>query len=549
MRQINGGTPRILLLLLSFVIVAFGQPAWFSLLGIIASLGGYALFWTVLIQLPSAKQRFWLATFWFAAVQAVQLSWFLSHPFWYIYGVFLFLIVTIGMQFGILGVLLTPARLKRWPSILGLAGLFTIFEWLRLYLLSGFSFNPVGLALTSTIWGLQVASLVGIYGLTFWVIFLNLFTLRVWLFSPRPLVLWTLVALTPYLFGFVHLQYHRPFIEAAKQSSDTTLRALLVQTAFPTEETLTFPSFESAVEHVEKEWEDIFAILKLEQNRKVDLLALPEYVVPYGTYLPIYSYTRIKELFIQAFGEEALKVLPALKPPLALDERVTNAFICQGLANLFQADVVVGLQDDQWVKEDEMQSYSAAFYFWPGGEMGLRYEKRVLLPMGEYIPFEFCREMAKTYGITGSFTCGTEAKVFPGCKAPFGLSICYEETYGHLMRENRLKGAEVLINLTSDVWYPNSRLPQQHFDHARLRAIEAGIPLIRACNTGITGAFDSLGQIIGRLGEEAEWERTTLYVEVPLYDYTTLYARLGDWLVLSWSFLCILGLLPIKKSP
>jgi apolipoprotein N-acyltransferase len=196
--------------------------------------------------------------------------------------------------------------------------------------------------------------------------------------------------------------------------------------------------------------------------------------------------------------------LPELKAPLALEIstkegkvwQVTNGYFCQALANIFNADLVTGLQDDQWVKDDEMRSFSSGIYFFPGGEVGLRYEKQVLLPMAEYIPFDFCKEYAKEYGISSSFCKGLEAKVFPGCKAPFGLCICYEETYGHLMRENRVKGAEVLINLTSDVWYPNSSLPKRHFDHARLRSVEMGIPLLRACNTGITAAINSVGKLL-----------------------------------------------------
>ena len=442
-------------------------------------------------------------------------------------------------------ILITEARLKSFPASGWIAGLYTLFEWMRLYLFSGFSFNPIGLALTSSLWGLQLASLMGIYGLTFVVLFTNLLTLRVYLFS-RAMPIWIAICSAPYLFGFAHIQWH----ESSLAKSDK-IKTLLVQTAFPTEETLHFTTFEEALAHVVNEWNEIFTLLAKERYRDVDLIVLPEYVVPYGTYVAVYPYNLIKELFTSHFGPESLQFFPARKPPLALDDgsQVTNGFISQALSNLFHADFVVGLQDDQWINQEGSQSYSGAFYFWPGAEMGLRYEKRILVPMGEYIPFEFCKELAQAYGITGSFTCGTQAKIFPGCKAPFGLSICYEETYGHLMRENRLKGAELLINVTSDVWYPNSRLPKQHFDHARLRTVEAGIPLVRSCNTGITCALDSLGQTVDTLGEDAEWKRSALYVEVPLYHYPTLYARFGDWLIILFSAISFLGLLPFRSKP
>ena len=99
------------------------------------------------------------------------------------------------------------------------------------------------------------------------------------------------------------------------------------------------------------------------------------------------------------------------------------------------------------------------------------------------------------------------------------------------MRENRLTGAELLVNVTNDGWFPHSRLPQQHSDHSRLRTVETGIPLVRACNTGVTAACDSLGQVLGALSEESG--QGTLLVDVPLYSYFTLYTVWGDLFIIA----------------
>lgn len=443
-----------------------------------------------------------------------------------------------GIQFGCLGIFITRERIKSLPSVLALAGFYTLMEWSRLFLFSGFSLNPIGLSLTSTLFGLQNASLFGVYGLTFFVIFCNLIALR------KKIIPFALVFALPYLFGFLHLSWHRPSLEKETQYLNT----LLVQTAFPVEEALPFTSFQDQVRYVEEEWKQILEVLQGFEKESIDLIVLPEYVVPYGTYIAVFSYENVKNIFDKLFLDKGKQALPPLKAPLALETNVTNAYYSQAIANLFKADVVIGLQDDQWISEKDTESYSSAYYFWPGGDSGFRYEKRVLLPMGEYIPFECCRNLAANYGITGSFRPGEEAKVFPGCKVPFGLSICYEETYGNLMRESRLKGSELLINVTSDVWYPNSRLPKQHFDHARLRSVEAGIPLVRACNTGVTSAFNSLGEIVGSLKEEEEWIRQGLFVKVPLYHYNTLYSLLGDGFIISLSFGLCLFLFDFKRK-
>ncbi len=86
----------------------------------------------------------------------------------------------------------------------------------------------------------------------------------------------------------------------------------------------------------------------------------------------------------------------------------------------------------------------------------------------------------------------------------------------------------------------NSRLPQQHFDHARLRTVENGIALVRACNTGVTGAVDSLGRIIGVLddGENpVEWRSDSLHLYVSTYHYLTPYSLWGDKFILGISLL------------
>lgn len=540
--------------LVSFLVVAFGQPAWVPGLGIVSSLCGFALFFYYLISIEKEAKRFWIALAWFMAVQCVQLSWLLTHPFNYVYGLYFFLTFSIGAQFGWLGTYITKERVLSIRGILGLSGFWVLQEWVRLYFLSGFSFNPIGIALTDSHLSLQFASLFGVYGLSFLVLSTNLFALKAFLTSQRlkGFGFWLLYASIPFVYGFFQLTTHEKALQRESQNPDRVLTSLLVQTAFPIEEVLPFNTIEEFIRYTEHEWWLIFDTIAPYKEQKIEMIALPEYVVPLGTYVAVFDYERVKALFVAAFGNDSVKSLPHLEEPMALEVKgkwqVTNAFICQAISNLFQADLVVGLQDDQWVTDKEMNSYSAGLYFWPGGALGFRYEKQVLLPMAEYIPLNFFKKLAAEYGISGSFTCGEEAKVFPGFKTPFGLSICYEETYGHLIKQNRERGAELLINLTSDVWYPNSRLPKQHFDHGRLRTVENGVPLLRACNTGITSAIDSLGGIVASLREDQEWERVALKAELPLYHYHTLYTKWGDAAIVLLSILFIFSAWKQSKS-
>jgi apolipoprotein N-acyltransferase len=537
------------LLLFSFLFVAFGQPVWNHGLGLVAAFCGFACFWRVLLTIPRGINRFFIAMGWYTAIQLIQLSWFISHPYYYIYGVLFFCAGFMGLQWGLLAIGIKPQTLRQVPQILALAGLWTLLEWSRLFILSGFPFNPVGLSLTSSLYSLQFASLGGVYGLSFWVILTNLLFLRAWIQpSWHQWAAVSFVALLPYGFGGGHLYFHKKSFSQQPK----TLSIVLVQPALPIEEKMTFQSAEEFRQFILSEWRHVLSTLQKQVGQMVDLIVLPEYLVPFGTNQYVFPVDEIQQLFKELFGNvsEAFPSRESSYSHLFLTDQgarwfVSNAYAAQALANFFHAHVVIGLEDSLYEKGRKGETYSAAFHFIPGGNQPAnRYEKRVLVPMGEYIPFEWCRKLAEQYGITGSFTGGKRAKVFAG-PIPLGTSICYEEIYGHLIRENRMLGAELLLNLTNDGWYPHSCLPKQHFDHARLRTVENGIPLARACNTGITGAIDSLGRIVGVIGEDhmqVQEVADSIRLDVPLYHYQTIYARFGDVPIITLASLFLLGM-------
>lgn len=544
-----------ILFLLSFLIVSFGQPQWSAFVSFLASTIGFALFFRALLSFSNSKHRFWLATAWFASVQFIQLAWFLSHPFWYIIIVHILVAFLFGLQFGVIGYLADPKKMTSWHRILLLTGIWPLLEMTRLFLFSGFAFNPIGMSLSANLYTLQMASLGGAFGLSFWVLGCNLLALKAWLEWPRfsSFCTWSLCALLPFAFGLIQIKFHQPV------SAPQTLNAVLIQPVFPIEESLKFRDTASFIKFVEEEWKQILFLAKPHLGKDIHLMALPEFIVPFTTYSPIYKYTDVENTFVEIFGQEVKNSLPMPQEPLAASIKtphgeiwmVSNGYWLQSLSNLFKTPIIAGMEDAEAFEDGRLEYYSSAQYTEPVDQEKWqpfqRYEKRVLVPMGEYIPFSFCRKLAASYGITGSFTPGQEAKIFSG-HIPFGACICFEETFGHLMRENRQKGAELLVNLTSDAWYPT--LAQQHCDHARLRTVENGIPLIRSCNTGITCGFDSLGREIEVLGSNAKekiGQPGALYLQVPLFSYPTLYSRLGDYFIFLVCCLSIFASFCIKR--
>lgn len=544
---------RLILSLLAFFIVAFGQPAHSLWMSFFASFCGYAFFARVLLDISNRWHRFWLASAWYTAIHAVQLSWMVYHPYSYIYFVHSFFSLFWGMQMGFLALFITPENLFRFRRVISLAALWTLCEWGRLFFLSGYTWNPAGLALAGNLYSMQWASIGGVFFLSFWVLLVNLLALRAWLYLPmkRHFLLFLIMAASPYLFGIGHFYYHN---QSFLKNNQKPFKSVLVQTAFPAEEAMPFKDVSEYIAYIFDEWSQILNILKPHYGKEIDLIALPEYVVPFNTYSYLYPYEKTIQAFRKTFGISSLNSLPPKEEPFASMYEtpqgqkwfVNNAFWSQAIANLFQSELIAGLEDAE-NHAGSRSHFSAALHFKPNTTIEnftpQRYAKRVLLPIAEYIPSSYCRQLANSYGIQGSFTSGEEATVFQGAAAPFGASICYEETFGDLMRECRMNGAELLVNLTSDVWYPNSNLPKQHMDHARLRTVENGMPLLRACNTGITTAFDSLGREIATLGDtspESQWMADALYVEVPRHHYQTLYSRVGDLLIVLLSFFSLL---------
>jgi apolipoprotein N-acyltransferase len=171
----------------------------------------------------------------------------------------------------------------------------------------------------------------------------------------------------------------------------------------------------------------------------------------------------------------------------------------------------------------------------------VRYEKQILLPMVEYLPFEWCRKWSAEYGIMEFFEKGKTIKVMDG-KVPFAITICYEESFGEMVRKGRKMGAKLLVNVSNNVWFPSSRLPDQFLNLASLRAVENGIPVIRACNTGVTSIIDRFGNTLHRFGNESkdfEFLSGVLTADLPIITISTLYSFWGDLFMI---FLGILGI-------
>jgi apolipoprotein N-acyltransferase len=167
------------------------------------------------------------------------------------------------------------------------------------------------------------------------------------------------------------------------------------------------------------------------------------------------------------------------------------------------------------------------------------YDKAHLVPFGEYMPFRGLLPIDNF--IPGAIDMtpgpGLQTLTLPGLPA-FSATVCYEAIF-----PGRVVAAAVrpawMLNVTNDAWYGRSSGPYQHFAIARTRAVEEGMPLVRAANNGISGIVDPAGRVVARTRLDSIG-----YADIALPEAAapTLYAKVGEWLFLA---MLLLGLVPV----
>jgi apolipoprotein N-acyltransferase len=116
-----------------------------------------------------------------------------------------------------------------------------------------------------------------------------------------------------------------------------------------------------------------------------------------------------------------------------------------------------------------------------------------------------------------------------------GTTICYEDAYGSSMLAV-LGSADALVNVTNDAWFGHSSARHQHFQIARMRALEEGRYLVRAANDGISAVIGPHGEVVARA---AEFRPVVLFSQVTPLTGLTPYARVGNWLVVMLAALAL----------
>jgi apolipoprotein N-acyltransferase len=172
------------------------------------------------------------------------------------------------------------------------------------------------------------------------------------------------------------------------------------------------------------------------------------------------------------------------------------------------------------------------------------YDKAHLVPFGEYVPLRGILPIAKITPGMMDFSAG------PGPRTldlphlpPVSTMICYEGIFPHQVVDEAHR-PDWMLNVTNDAWYGFSSGPFQHFAITRTRAVEEGLPLVRAANNGISAVIDPYGRIVSRLGLD---DVGVVDAPLPKPLAATFYARWGDWTVLAMGLALGVVLVPRRR--
>ncbi len=367
-------------------------------------------------------------------------------------------------------------------------------EYLRSTLLTGFAWNALGVSQATVLPVAQVASLGGVYAVSFVIVLVNSGLagtgVRMWRTirgcpetSRRhfDLMLSLFVLMAAMAWGS-----HRVKTMRAEEARAATVSVGAVN-----------PSLPCVFESNDDEWRAAYKTLS-------------EYTQTLGMFKP--------DLIVW--------------PETVLYDTMPNAQMEADIldfAKLLGSPILAGGTEFRKDAAGVERTYNSSFLFGTNGVIEGVYRKQHLVPFGEYIPGDktltFLQRFAPA-GISCSPGRGPVVMEIAGGVARVSPLICFEDTVAGLSRAAVKAGAEILITQSNDAWFFGSSEPEQHHAQAVFRAIENGVPMVRSSNRGVTAVLSSYG------ASSENAEGGFLSYQVPLVNSPgdTFYSRYGDWI-------------------
>jgi apolipoprotein N-acyltransferase len=220
-------------------------------------------------------------------------------------------------------------------------------------------------------------------------------------------------------------------------------------------------------------------------------------------------------------------VLPEATLPLYVEPDDPLLYRLKSWASMTKTPLLAGVP----LIDEDLKSRNTVQLIYPGGRENGRYDKMYPAPFGEFVPFRPISERLWTdFTARGDVTPGKNPTVFRLRRSGsnkdlrFGVLICSESLYSHLARRVVRDGAEAIFVMTNDAWFYTTNESDLHFDMSVLRAVENGVYVAQAANSGVSGVVDPTGRVVE---QTKVFEVTTLKSTIGFNDTRTFFNKAG----------------------
>ena len=497
-----------ILLILSFPKFNLWILAWFAFVPLFFALRNKSKFKAFLLSYFTGV-IFWLGTiYWLVHVTFVGL---------------VSLVLYLALYFGVFGLIITRQPLpvtRHLPfaihhSLIFIPSVWVLLEYLRSHLFTGFGWGLLGYSQYLNLPVIQIADITGAWGISFLVMMVNVFLYKVMGYrlkvKGKDYLLAILFLVVSLFYGYYRL-YLSPFTFHLSPIKISVIQGNIPQS---------IKWLDYAKEQI---FERYLSLTSEALSDNPDVIIWPEAALP-GV---LNQDGHLKEKLKAFVGECGVPLLAGA------------------------------------VYSDKSAYYNSAILISGNGEIAKRYDKLHLVPFGEYVPVKDIFGFLETVVPIGDFVPGKEYTVFSlatrGATQDarrtaqdarrFSVLICFEDIFPQISRGFVKKGADFLVNITNDAWFGDTSSPYQHLQASVFRAVENGVYLVRAANTGISGFISPYGEVRTLVDEDTGSQ--TFISGYKTYDIAlsrrqnTFYTEWGDWFVLVCLIIAIYGALKVK---
>ena len=477
-----------ILLFLSFPKFGLGFIAWIAFVPLFIALRNIISLWRALLLGWIAGLTACIGIIYWITYVVVNYG---HLPFYLGITIMLMLACYLSLYFALFAAGIVYFR-RKVPLYLVAPVLWVCLEYLKSHLFTGFPWENLGYSQFDNIFFIQIADIVGVFGLSYLIILLN-------------------------------TTFFEIITERSKKSFALAASVILL-------------------------WSGVYAygiwrIHQIDQSLK-DAPAMEVSLIQGNINQSIKWNESFQKETINIYEELSLRNPPANGGLIVWPETAVP-FNFQDASDLHRQVTDLSIKTKSWFVFGSMsyaagsgktEYYNSAYLLSPKGDIHGKYDKVHLVPYGEYVPlrtiFPFIRSLAA--GI-GDFAEGKGFYPLNMGERKIGVMICYEGILPEAARMYKNAAAELLVNITNDAWFGTTSAPYQHLSMSIFRAVETRLYLVRAANTGISAIVAPTGKI---LAKTEIFKKDEIHGRVKFITLPTFYAKYGDLLV-GACFICL----------